>query len=34
MDIFYQKKDLETTMQDWRRGEMQLDDILVLGVRL
>jgi serine phosphatase RsbU (regulator of sigma subunit) len=34
LDIFYQKKDLETTMQDWRRGEMQLDDILVLGVRL
>jgi serine phosphatase RsbU (regulator of sigma subunit) len=34
LDVSYQKKDLETTMQDWRRGEMQLDDILVLGVRL
>jgi hypothetical protein len=34
LDVSYQKEDLETTMQDWKRGETQLDDILVLGIRL
>ena len=29
-----QREILETTMEDWRGGIQQLDDILVIGIRL